>query len=429
MQDRSVSKPAVGMSRLLVWIVLAVIAAGSMWSYVLITWPESAQALSDLYPRWYGTRELLLHGRNPYSMEVTREIQIWQRGRPAIQGEDEGRFAYPAYVIFFLAPTVDWNFHFVNILAFWLLLLLTALSVVLYLDFLNWTPPWPIIMALVVFSVGTFPAALGSRLRQLSLMSGLLVAVALVLISRKQYLWAGVALALSTIKPQLTFLLIGWALIWTLADWRMRQRLFWAGLASMVALIGSAQLLAGNWLPQFFCAIIAYAGYTDGRSILQVLFTRTGGTVAAVLVLVGVAFFCGRHRKSESHSVAFVLCTAIVLATTLVVIPTLAPHGQVLLIPGIFVLLRFRQAIWQGGRICRYAVTATMLLLSWQWVAALAVSFTAITFGLGVARRFWLVPLSTSPILPLAVAATLTITGHRVLGAVGEVEKDVSARA
>ena len=37
--------------------------------------------LSDLYPRWLGARELLLHGRNPYSGEITLEIQQGYYGR------------------------------------------------------------------------------------------------------------------------------------------------------------------------------------------------------------------------------------------------------------------------------------------------------------------------------------------------------------
>src|ERR1700727_2985905 len=30
---------------------------------------------SDLFPRWLGARELLLNGRDPYSPEITKEIQ------------------------------------------------------------------------------------------------------------------------------------------------------------------------------------------------------------------------------------------------------------------------------------------------------------------------------------------------------------------
>jgi hypothetical protein len=35
-----------------------------------------AKPLTDLYPRWYGTRELLLHHRDPYGAAVSREIQL-----------------------------------------------------------------------------------------------------------------------------------------------------------------------------------------------------------------------------------------------------------------------------------------------------------------------------------------------------------------
>ncbi len=33
---------------------------------------ESVQ-MGDLYPRWVGARELLLHQRNPYSEEISHE--------------------------------------------------------------------------------------------------------------------------------------------------------------------------------------------------------------------------------------------------------------------------------------------------------------------------------------------------------------------
>src|ERR1700733_11387258 len=75
--------------------------------------------LSDLYPRWLGARELLLHERNPYSPEVTREIQAGYYGRPldaarAEDPRDQQGFAYPVYVAFLLAPTVELPFEYVQ---------------------------------------------------------------------------------------------------------------------------------------------------------------------------------------------------------------------------------------------------------------------------------------------------------------------------
>ena len=76
------------------WLALAAaLCAAGMWTYVnrvLIPYQISDAAtrgrprgnLSDLYPRWVGAKELLLHGRDPYSAEVTCEIQAGYYGRP-----------------------------------------------------------------------------------------------------------------------------------------------------------------------------------------------------------------------------------------------------------------------------------------------------------------------------------------------------------
>lgn len=74
-------------------LFFALLLAGSMWFYVqhVLIPHQRAEAvlfgiprgnLSDLYPRWLGARELLLHGRDPYSAEVTKEIQAGYYGRP-----------------------------------------------------------------------------------------------------------------------------------------------------------------------------------------------------------------------------------------------------------------------------------------------------------------------------------------------------------
>src|SRR6266403_5151881 len=98
-------------------LLIAVLLAASMLWYVqnlLIPYQRADAAahdrprgnLSDLYPRWLGARELLLRGRDPYSAEVTREIQAGYYGRPLDSSrpddpKDEQAFAYPLYVAFY----------------------------------------------------------------------------------------------------------------------------------------------------------------------------------------------------------------------------------------------------------------------------------------------------------------------------------------
>src|SRR4029077_330737 len=114
--------------RFRVWLVLSVLVSGITWLYVhriLGPWADNVDLKKngvtqrgDLYPRWLGTRELLLRRANPYGPEVSREIQIAFYGHPVAQDNlepghkvvDEQRFVYPLYVVFLMAPTVYSDF-------------------------------------------------------------------------------------------------------------------------------------------------------------------------------------------------------------------------------------------------------------------------------------------------------------------------------
>jgi len=105
-------------------LAVALVLAVGMWLYsqwVMVPAEREYYAakgqpmdVGDLYPRWYGARELLLHHRDPYGAEVSREIQVAYYGHAletagADHGRDEQRFAYPVYVVFFL-PQLS-NYH------------------------------------------------------------------------------------------------------------------------------------------------------------------------------------------------------------------------------------------------------------------------------------------------------------------------------
>ena len=125
------------------------LVCAGMWLYVdrvLIAhqWADAAvrgiprENLSDLYPSWLASRELLLYHRDPYTREITREIQAGYYGRPIDPASpndptNQQAFAYPVYVAFLLAPTIRLPFSEVQVIFRWLLAGLTALSVVLWL--------------------------------------------------------------------------------------------------------------------------------------------------------------------------------------------------------------------------------------------------------------------------------------------------------
>src|SRR5436190_4140397 len=163
------------------WLLCAVLSAAGMWLYVsrVLVPHQKAEAavlgnprgnLSDLYPRWLGSRELLLRGRDPYSSEVTREIQIGYYGRaldPALPNDphDQEAFAYPIYVAFLLAPTVKLPFAIVQHIMRWSLAALTALGVALCLRIANWRVSRLAFASIAIFTLGTFWVVQGIRLQ------------------------------------------------------------------------------------------------------------------------------------------------------------------------------------------------------------------------------------------------------------------------
>ena len=260
-----------GRHRSWLWPVLAIVCAAGMWTCtdrVLIRYQTADAAshgrprgnLSDLYPRWVGARELLLHGRDPYSAEVAREIQTGYYGRPLdLARPDDPRdlagFAYPVYVIFLLAPTIQLPFAVVQVGFFWLLVVLTCGSALLWLRILRWRLPAWAQICLVALTLGSWCVLQGLLLQQMSLLVAGLVAIAIALLVADYAVAAGVLLALATIKPQLVALLLVWLVAWVAADWRRRYRLAVSFLATMAVLAGrcgvvsaalDSSLLAGS---------------------------------------------------------------------------------------------------------------------------------------------------------------------------------------
>ncbi|MGA7381304.1 MAG: hypothetical protein WBX03_10670, partial [Terriglobales bacterium] len=118
---------------------------------------------SDLYARWLGARELLLHGRDPYSPEVTREIQTGFYGRPLDPANpsdprEQESFVYPLYVVFLLAPTVSLPFPMVAEAFRWILLVCIALSVPLWMYAVKIRAQWSAVVCGMLLTVGSFPS-------------------------------------------------------------------------------------------------------------------------------------------------------------------------------------------------------------------------------------------------------------------------------
>lgn len=377
--------------------------------------------LSDLYPRWLGARELLLHGRDPYAPDVAREIQIGYYGRPIDPArpndpKDQQGFAYPVYVAFVLAPTVRLPFEVVQRGFLWLLIGLTAVSVLLWLRVLDWQISASAKIAWIMLALGSFPAIQGFKLQQLTLLVAALVAGAMYALTLRHFVWAGILLALASIKPQLVVLLALWLVIWVAGNWRERQRLFWSLAVTGAALVTGGEIVLPGWIGKFRAASAAYYQYTGGgKSVLDVLLTPVWGRLVALILVAVMLNFVWRWRQESEGGPHFQWSICLVLATTLLVIPMFAPYNQLLLLPVAMAIVRATPRLWRGTRLSRFLLGVAAFSVLWPWAAAAGLVIALWFVPAPTVQKAWALPLFTNFAIPVTLwAVILTARGHFV---------------
>jgi hypothetical protein len=396
------------------WLLLSVLSAGSMAWYVVAIWSANQPPqFSDFYAPWWAAHELLLHHRNPYSPAVAHEIQTVIYGVPASAtltndpSNIAGGFAYPPYTALLLWPTVYLSFPVAQKISLAASALATLLSLAFWLRALRFRPPLLQWLTLALFALGSFPALQAMKLQNLSAIAAALIALSLFLLSDDHLVLAGIFLGLSTFKPQFTVTLILWLALWTIANWRRRCRLAWSFLITMLLLVLISEWLVRGWIRSFLSVISAYRHYTYGHSLLDVWFTPGWGLLIGACLMLAALAFCWRYRMEPADSRLFLDVISLVLAVTLIVIPTLAPHAQLLLLPGFVCLLCHQSSFSSSGAFSRMVLAATWALLAWPWIASFGLSLAALWVPVSTLLRFWEIPLYTSPLLPLAVCLAL----------------------
>jgi len=400
-------------------LVLAVLASASTWFYIdhIQRAQQIADAaqhgsprgnLSDLYPRWLGARELLLHRRNPYSAEITREIQRGYYGRPldparAEDPKDQVGFAYPAYVVFLLAPTLNFPFDEVHAGFHWFLIALAVASLLLWIRFLRWRVSLGYLVVLAALAIGWLPIVQGIKVQQLSLLVAGLLAASCVCLSGGWLLLAGGLLALATIKPQLAWPVVVWLLVWAFHSWQTRRRFVFGFACIMALLLGGAELILPGWLKMFVTAIGQYHRYTQNQSVLAWTFGPLVGRIGGVLCFLACASLVWRSRKSEATTREFARATALVLALTILIVPMFMPYNQVLLLPPILVLV---EALTSPSPILpafRFAGIVGFLPLVWPWVATLSLMALYPWLTPKLRQHIWLLPYYSNFMVPIFV--------------------------
>lgn len=424
-------------SRRGLWLLVgALLCAAGTWiyaSHLLIPYQIREDAahgrprgnLSDLYPRWLGSKELLLHGRDPYTLEMTREIQTGFYGRPLDRDQAGNQyqqgFYYPAYVAFFLAPTIYVPFHDLDKGFFWILVMLTVVNVFMWLRMLHWSVPPLELASLIVLILGSLPLMEGLKLQQISLFVLPLLAIAMVLLASDRQIPAGILLAVTTIKPQLVWPILLWLVIWSVADWRRRYRWAASFLLSMVILCVAAEFYLPHWIFRFCLALREYHGYTGEMSVMDLLIGMPWSRALELLALAMMTFSCWRERRHAADTETFTFMLCLVLATTVLLTPTYGLYNQAALIPALVFMVKERQTIWQRNLPNRLLCVITVGLVGWPWISAAVLASLSFVLPAVTVQRGWAVPYWPVLVIPVEVTgAMLVFAGQRIFAASGE---------
>jgi hypothetical protein len=311
-----------------------------------------APGANDFYSRWAGARALLLEGRDPYSLEVTAEIQPAIGIDPSLEGEGKGGFAYPLHVVFTFWPLVYLSYDWVQ--AIWMVTLQwVTLAIVLGLVGLEQWHPSPLGLAgMVLAALFLYVVTRSIMLGQFTLHVTLFLVLALLALQRGHDIWAGVALAATSVKPQMVIFVAPWLILWAVGQHRWR---FIAGLVAggMTLLLGSLALFP-RWPVSFVEDTRRYSEVAGGRNPLAVLvglvWPQAPGAIcyglAGVLLLAMLAAWRQGWRSTDRD---FSRATRWAVVISLLVPFQTGTTNQVMLLIPLLAWLKMALRRWRDG--------------------------------------------------------------------------------
>jgi hypothetical protein len=415
----------------LILLIGLLVCSASMWIYWkrapdalhaahVRTGLPNAKPLTDLYPSWYATREFLLHHRDPYGVEVSREIQVAYYGRalnPAVASDrvDQERFAYPLYVVFLMLPTVPMGFDTVRFVFFWFLAAAVTASVWGWLRFLRIHLSVIAGVAVYAIALSSVPVMQGLSMLQLGVVVAGLFAAAAACAAGGRLFVAGALLAMATIKPQLSVLPIAWFAIWTFSAWRQRKTLLWGFGTMLAVLIVASELLLPGWFIRYPKTLVAYSEYTHAAAFLGTMLPSSWWLTVSIALALGVGWLCWKVRREPADSVWFAIALAFVLTLTVTVVPTTsASFNQVLLLPVFLLGVGHWTELRRGSRLSRLVVHGVCGCGFLPWMLAFAVVMAQPDLRNAWYLKIWSAPLYSSFALPFAALGFLVLLARAV---------------
>jgi hypothetical protein len=395
------------------FIFYVIFGAWALYTFVTSKYPGA----NDFYQRWRGAKAFWVEGRDPYGADVARDVEIDLYGTPynpdPALDEYPGDFLYPFHTALLLAPLTPLPYSVASAIWMSLTAATVGLTFVLMADLFNWRPPALLLIFGVAWAITFYPSIRGIFLGQVGTLIVCLQLIIIWALVKHHDIVAGIAIALTTIKPQIGIFLIPFLILWALRFGRWHFLI--SSVVTMAILMGASFLLEPSWLGKWLTQASQYSGYTRIGSpiwvITNIYLPFLGQPVellisAVLVVLMLWSWFKMLWRRDQSWLNWTAALTLTV--THLVLVRTATPHFVVFLIVIVFYL---RELYRSKGSL---PVIAAMLILSvglwWLFMATLVNRFESAAMYLP---------------LPIGSLLLLLLTRHRWQQTVEELDPSV----
>jgi hypothetical protein len=372
----------------------------------------------DFYPIWLTSREALLHHRNPYSQEMTRDIQSGLFGHPlqARRPEDPAaryrEFAYPAYVDLLFWPLALPPFAVVRMALAIVLAAITGFCIPLWMRALRLAASRRFFAIALLLTISSYAVLEGVFAVQPGLLVAFLLAAVFAAFVKNRLFLAGSLFAFTFIKPQMSALVAAYLLLWTVSRWRERRG-FVLGLATWSAVLVIPSLIVWpHWIRDWLRVLSGYGSYSPPPLITYSLGPGLGphlGPPLIVVLLAAALLLAWRMRKTDAASASFALTISTLFAlTSITLLPGQAVYDHVILLPGVLWIA----CKWRGTAASlpfRVILVISAVLVFWQWIIVfpLLAARPLLSSETFFSRGVWLLPFHAAASVPLAICAVL----------------------
>jgi hypothetical protein len=328
---------------LILFIIIGVFVA--LLFFANFTYVKNQPGGIDFLHRWYPTRLVAFEGyENIYSQEVEYQVELFRYGRK--HGDDfPGMFSYPYHTMFVFLPfALIKDFSLAR--ATWMTVMeLAHIGIILLtLKTIGYKPAKNILLGLILFSL--FSAEFLQPLidGNPSSLAALFVILSLFLISKKSDYLAGMFLAFSTIKPQLSVLFF--ALIWIWSFSRKRWGIIYSSSVALFVLFGISFLSLPNWVSEFIRDTTAYPGAATPSTPRTILAhwmpVPIANIIAWALTILSIYILFQTWRRAYGKEFPILLWA---MSITFAIMPltgiTSAKSNYVAMLPGVILLLQY----------------------------------------------------------------------------------------